>query len=290
MSAAATAVDLASRGVAAPVPGPRAATARAAVRAGLAACDGALAAWEAGSAAFGRADELSDLDVGVLCAPGRGEDVLDAIEAAVRTAHADLDVWAVGRSMFGVQRFWQPRSSLDDAPICMVDASVIEHGEQTEEWRELLRPERHGRALTLHDPTGLLEAAKRSATFDAAAHREELTRQLERIRARHALFASFPAKEGERGRPIDASAFHHSMLVLPLVQLLGMVHRPLRWDFGMRYLHDELPEDVVECLVPIAAGGAADDARTWIDDLLERLDPAALPIEEHAAQMRAAFG
>jgi hypothetical protein len=86
------------------------------------------------------------------------------------------------------------------------------------------------------------------------------------------------------------------MVLTPLISLLGMQHRPLRFDFGFRYLHDELPGDVAARLATIAvpAGPAGLEAAiragiAWIDELLGELDPAALPIEQHAREMRAAF-
>ena len=86
-----TTVDLASVRTAAPTPGPKAARARDAVIAALRPSDHALAAWEAGSAAFGRADEASDFDVAVLCMPGTGEQVLDELEVEVGMGTAATD-------------------------------------------------------------------------------------------------------------------------------------------------------------------------------------------------------
>ncbi len=282
---------------ASPTPGAQAATARAAVVRALESCDVALAAWEAGSAAFGRADATSDLDVGVFARGGAeaGATVLDAIEDELR-ALTDIDLWDVGASMFGVQRFWQPARPGADAPFCLVDVSVMDPDADADTARELLTVERHGRALTMYDPEGLLARTVADATFDAAAHRARLSTELDRIRERRTLFAGFGAKELDRGRPLDAHWVHHAFVVLPLVALLGMVHRPLRFDFGLRYLHAELPADVVECLEPIVEPGreglraAIEQGIGWIDALLEAIDPDELPIEEHSAQMRAAFG
>jgi predicted nucleotidyltransferase len=288
----AAAGDPAARREAAHVRGARAARARAAVVAAVVASDVALAMWEAGSAAFGRADDASDLDLGIVCAPDAGTQVLDELELALRAVEPDLDRLDIGVSPFGVQRFWQPAGDPETAPICMVDATVIEHEAQADSWRELLTPERHGRALVLHDPDGLLVVPD----FDADAHRARLTTELARIRDRRAMFGGMATKELARGREVDAHWMYQRMLAEPLVTLLGMVHRPLRFDFSRRYLHDELPEHVVECLAPLLAPGigqlpeAADAALAWTDRLLDELDPATLPIEQHAAQMRAAFG
>ena len=287
--------DLAATGSAAPTPGPQAAAARAAVVRALASCDDALAAWEAGSAAFGRADLASDLDVAVIARDGAGTRVLDAIEEELRDL-TDLDLWDVGVSLFGVQRFWQPARPGRDAPICMVDVSVLGVDEDADKLRELLTPERHGRAISLHDPTGLLTETIAANAFDADAHRARIATDLDRIRERHAMLAGFGAKELDRGRTLDAHWILNAMVVGPLVSLLGMVHRPLRYDFALRYLHDELPADVVECLVPIVEpgrerlGDAIAEGVGWIDAILADIDPDLLPIERHAEQMRAAFG
>jgi predicted nucleotidyltransferase len=287
--------DLAARRAAARVPGERAARTREVVVAALAACEAALGAWEAGSAAFGRADESSDFDVCVICADGAAAEVVDALERALFDVTDEVDVWRAGRTSFGIQRFWHPRG--DGVPmLSQVDTAVMEHVGEAELWRELLTVERHGRALELHDPDGVLRDARACAVFDADAHRARIASELARFRARRTLFGGVPGKERGRGRTLDAHGFHGSMVVTPLLALVGMRYRPLRFDFGFRYLHDELPSAVVERLVPIVVPGGPDalPAATaaglaWIDELLAELDPATMPIEEHAAQMRATF-
>ncbi len=287
--------DLAATRSAAPTPGPQAAAARAAVIRALHACDDALAAWEAGSAAFGRADLTSDLDVGVIARDGTGPAILGAIEEQLRDL-TELDVWDVGDSKFGVQRFWQPTQPGTHAPICMVDVSVLGVDADADKVRELLTVERHGRALSLHDPNGLLERTVAANAFDVDAHRARVATELDRIRERHAMLSGFGPKELDRGRVLDAHWIRDTMVVLPLVTLLGMVHRPLRFDFALRYLHAELPTDVVDCLVPIVEPGpervrdAIVEGVRWIDALLAAIDPDLLPIERHAEDMRTAFG
>ncbi|MCW2928760.1 MAG: polymerase beta domain protein region [Thermoleophilia bacterium] len=287
--------DLAAHRRAAPVPGEAAATARALVVDALRGCDAALAAWEGGSAGFGRADELSDLDIGVLCIDGGGRAVLDAIEAALRGTGHDFDILDVDPSLFGIQRFWQARDPL--ATLAMVDASVIEHAGQRAQWEALLVPERHGRAIVLHDPDGVLADALATTRYDLDAHRELLRAELARIRSRRRLFGTFAAKELTRGRRMDAEWFHQRMVLQPLVTLLCMWHRPLRHDFGLRYLHDELPEPVASRLAPIVAPAseierarATVDALAWTDELLDLVDVDAAPLVEHSAQLHAAFG
>jgi hypothetical protein len=255
----------------------------------------ALAAWEGGSAGFGRSDASSDLDVCVLCTDGAGEQVLDEIEVALRSVTEELDVWCAEHGPFGAHRFFHPRGDAR-SELVEVDVAVMELVGEREKWEAVLVPERHGRALPMYDPDGVLASAIERTTYDLDTHRERIRTELDRIRARRTMFGAFPQKELSRGRELDGQGFHTTMVVGPLITLLGMKHRPLRFDFAFRYLHDELPVDVVERLVPVTLpagpGGLSASIHAgvaWIDELLAELDPDALPIEEHSAQMRAAF-
>lgn len=287
--------DRAAIGAAAPTPGPRAARTRSAVLDALAASSAVRGVWEAGSASFGRADDASDLDVCVLCADGCAPDVLDAIGAHVDAIGDQLAVWDRGLTTFGLQRFWHPVPAGRAPRGCTLDVTVIELDAQRDRWRELLQPERHGRALVLHDPEHLMQELRAAARFDVDAHRARMRTDLEQLRGRR-IFGEVVTKELARGRELDACMMYHGMVAMPLVTLLGMLHRPLRFDFGERYLHEELPGAVVERLVPLVRPARGDlsaalvPALAWIDELLDQLDIDALPIEQHAAQMRAAFG
>lgn len=51
---------------------------------------------------------------------------------------------------------------------------------------------------------------------------------------RDALFQPLVVKDIARSRLIDAVSFYHGLTLRPLVTLLGLRHRPLRFDFGNR--------------------------------------------------------
>lgn len=293
--------DPASRlGPAAPAPGPAAARSRGVLLEPLQSSPDVIAAWEQGSAGFGRADLASDVDLVVLVRDGRTESVLDELDEAVRARLEQVAVQDVPGGRFGHQRTWLP--SLPDGDgertHALMDVAAIEHVAQEATWRAQLHPEQHGRPLVLHDPHGVVEAALRDrAPFEAAALRTLLADELRRIRQLHAVTEGFVEKELGRGREADAHGFHRSLVVAPLVTLLNVRHRPLRHGFGLRYLHDELPPEVVERLLPIIApqgseelARAAAGGRAWIASLLASIDPAALPIEVHSASMRRTFG
>ena len=77
-----------------------------------------------------------------------------------------------------------------------------------------------------------------------------------------------------RGHWTEAAGYHLRFGIDPLVQLLRTVHCPSRWDFGLRYVHADLPADDVRRvleLLPGEPGGLSDRSRAafaWQDELL----------------------
>ena len=66
-------------------------------------------------------------------------------------------------------------------------------------------------------------------------------------------------KQLARGRTVDAFMAHFEVNVMSLVTVLNIRYRPSRWQFGLRYLKEELPPEVVKiveqiCYVPSPAG------------------------------------
>jgi hypothetical protein len=65
------------------------------------------------------------------------------------------------------------------------------------------------------------------------------------------LYRHMPAKFVDRGSPIDAIHFYHSLVLRPEIDMLRIVHCPERHDFGLRYLKDDLPPSIYAALVPL---------------------------------------
>jgi len=216
---------------------------RAALRDQLVACDDVLAMWEAGSAAFGRADERSDLDIGLLVRTGA-----ESVERAWQAVERGLDDvggfslrWENPVHIFKgmVQRVYRPtraRRWLD------LDVGIFQ--ESAEDL--YLQPQRHGRATILFDRSEGQRTA--NVRFDETAHRQRMVEALHQEIVRWNLYRDFVAKEIARGRTIDAFGFYLGFAVRPVITVLGMLHRPDRFDYGLRYVKDELPPDAVKAI------------------------------------------
>lgn len=203
------------------------------LRRGLEASDDVRAAWLGGSDATGRTDEVSDVDLMVIAAPGRAD------QAIRRIASSAASVGAIGLRYRLPAPTWhgfeQGFMQFEDAPEwLMLDWLVMEQG-RPHPWFEV---ERHGRALVLFDKDGdIAETHADRGAIDSAVRKK-----VEDLRVKYPLFRHMGTKLAARGLPADAAYFHQAFTLRTVVDLLRAVHCPLRHDFGFRYLADDLPE------------------------------------------------
>jgi len=188
------------------------------------------AIWEGGSKATGRLDAYSDVDL-MMLARGAGTDaVFERVEAVLDARVRRRGTWTVGTPAFEglAQRFYR----FDGAPeFFFLDIGVFRAGTRD----LLLEVERHGTPAVYFDPGGCL----RPRHVERAAHRAAMRRRLDELQASLPVRRMLVEKEVRRAHPIDALAFYQA-LVRMLVEILGMQYRPFRYDFGARYLHDDL--------------------------------------------------
>jgi hypothetical protein len=214
---------------------------RAAIQHRLQECDASLAAWEAGSAAFGRADGYSDLDIGVLARGGMIDTVWQAVERGLEDVGGFAIRWQNPVHIFKgmTQRVYRPTRGgrwLDlDIGVFQEDAEDL-----------YLQPQRHGNATILFDRTPTHRTA--GAAFDDAAHRQRMAEALHQEVMRWNLYRAFVEKELARGRTIDAFGFYLAFAIRPVLTVLGMLHRPHRFDYGFRYVKEELPAEAVKLI------------------------------------------
>src|SRR6266550_1618209 len=100
-----------------------------------------------------------------------------------------------------------------------------------------------------------------------------------RLRERIELFGPFVEKELLRGHTLEALEFYRALVVPSLVGALRMRYGPRHYDFRMRYVHRELPPEVVRRLEGLAFVTDPEDlatkyrhARAWFDKAIEEVD------------------
>ena len=230
-----------------------------------------LVVWVGGSAATGGYDEWSDLDVDLLCTPGEADAVHDRLVARARADFAVDHVWELPRATWpdGRQSFvnLQTRPGSLEEPTRIIDLHVSELSDR----HRFVDVRRHGTPIVLHDPDGLIELRH----DDEHALQAAIAEAVDQIRQRRATAEWLVNRAIRRGQHAEATQMYLGFALSPLVRLLRVRHCPWRHDFGLRYLHEDLPADVaarVTALLPGAADPADASAEcfAWTDELLAR--------------------
>ncbi len=223
-----------------------------ALRAVLEPLDYTHAMWEGGAVAFDRFDTWSDIDLQIDVEDDRVEEALALIERTLESlSPIDLRHRLPEPTWHGhAQVFYRLR---DTSPYLLIDLVVMRHSNSN----KFLEAEIHGRALFHFDKSGV----SRPPAFDMAAFRARLRDRLAALRVTFELFQVMTLKELNRGNPLEALAYYQGLTLRPLLEVLGMLYRPTRYNFGLRYVYYELPPDVVQKLEPLYfVSGAGDIA------------------------------
>src|SRR5947207_11403011 len=211
---------------------------RDALRDHLAPCGSVLAMWEGGSAAFGRTDEYSDLDIGLLCRTGTNDEVWNVVDRAFDTLGGVVLRWSEpatplfeGRDM----RVFRPCIA---GKGLQVDIGLFPDSAPDHQ----IQPERHGEIVVVFDHEGRLKPVPWDHDTHQRRMQEALHQEIMKWQVYHGAFR----KELARGRSMDAFASYIGASLRPLVTVLGMRYSPKRWDLGMRFFKEDMHLDVVQ--------------------------------------------
>jgi predicted nucleotidyltransferase len=226
--------------------------------------------WVGGSAATGGYDEWSDLDVELLCTPGEAAAVHERLLSRVEDDFDVDHVWRLPESTWpdGRQSFvnHQPRAGALEEPTRIVDLHVSDLSDE----HRFVDVRRHGTPIVLHDPDGLVVLRH----DDEAALRAAIEESVDQIAQRRATAEWLVNRAVRRDQPAEAVALYLRFALAPLVQLLRVEHCPWRHDFGLRYLHTDLPAAVAGRVLALVPGSGDDLAAqsaacfAWTDELL----------------------
>jgi hypothetical protein len=189
------------------------------------------ACFEGGSAATGRLDDYSDIDLVIVAPLAAADAAFGAVEDGLSSLSTVTHVWQVDPPPFPdtAQRFY----FLADAPrFFAVDCVVVTSVGLV----PLLERERHGEPLVYFNRGERIRA--RPADQRSLADRR--ARRWKQLQGAVPIYAMLVEKELARGRTLEAYGFYQ-VLVRALIEVSGMAHRPDRFDFGWRYVESELP-------------------------------------------------
>ena len=227
-----------------------------------------LALWEGGSAAFGRLDGLSDVDLHVVATAGQMERVI----AAMRSVLSDWR-WSIAREYQRrydgkAEFFWQ----LDGVPplnfVDMVFEGCPEGGVSIDRGQ-------HPSPLVHVDKCGCIELRSEPA----AERRARLQERVSHIAEFHwDLKIDLIRKHIQRGNTLHAFQEYQARLIGPLVELLRIKHCPERSGHRLAYIQWDLPSEIAVRLEPLVMVSTLSDLEAsvpivdrWTRDLLSEL-------------------
>ncbi len=194
--------------------------------------------WEGGAVSFGRIDAWSDIDVYALVDDEKVDETVAAVEQAM------LDISPI-KQKYEVPH--PPSEGLlhtfyrleDTSEYLLIDLAVVKLSAPD----KFLETEIHGKPVFYFNKS---DAATPPLDVDSFVRR--LSERLERMQARFEMFRGFVQKEINRGNRLEALDFYRVVILSSLVEALRMMYYPLHYDFQCRYIHSELPPEVVQKL------------------------------------------
>lgn len=241
---------------------------------GLEPLDYVDALWQAGSIAFGRHDEWSDIDLYIVCADDRVEDLFaDVTRIVDGLGGGDLSYRLPEPTWHGHSQVFTRLKRA--SPFLFLDIAVMKRSSED----KFLQYRVHGTPVVHLDKTGVV----RDHPVKVGEFLERLQRRVETLRATFPLFQILPLKELNRGNDIVGYNFYLGSVIRPLVEALRIVHSPYHYNFHMAYVFHDLPAEIVErlrSLIFVRDGEgirkAHQEACGWFNEVIASIDWAAV--------------
>jgi hypothetical protein len=231
----------------------------------LAKIDYIHAFWEGGAAAWNRIDEWSDIDAYLLVDDGKERETFETVEKVLTDLSPIKQKYVVSKNPWpGVsQAFYKLERASD---YLVLDLAVLTSSSPT-----FLEPEIHGKSIFYFNKTGI----DQTPPVDLKAFDKKSIEDMEAIKQRLMMFSNLVEKEIKREHSLEALDYYRTIIIPSLVQALRAKYSPLHYDFRTRYIHYELPKDVVKRLETVCFVLGLDDLETrtaeairWFNELV----------------------
>ena len=231
----------------------------------------ALAMYEGGAAGFKRVDQWSDADIQIIVTDGSVEQAFGDLETALaELGETDYRYRLPEPTWHGhSQCFYRFK---DASPFLMLDLVFIQESSEADRFMQFRT---HGEPVVWFDKAGVVV----EEPLDEDGMIARMQASLESARMRYDLFWILVEKEIQRKNHLEAFAFYYNFAFIPLLEVLRIVHSPVRFFYKTRYAHYDLPEDVSERLTNLLFVPNLDSlahnfaqARVWFADVVSEIN------------------
>lgn len=191
-------------------------------------------AWEGGSVATGFADQLSDLDLCLVCKADHKEKVLKDMVLFLENTFGKEQMYRMPEPAWHgfSQIFFKTKLTPD---LFYVDFVVID--EEIED--KLTEPNRHGYSDIWKEEYKLNMAPRSQSKIDQVSKRI-----YDQVCQKDFVLIIELKKALRRGIFSEAFPVYMSFISRCLVPLMNIKYRPEKADFGLRYIYRDYPEEV----------------------------------------------
>lgn len=224
--------------------------------------DFVLALWQGGSAAHGYTDEWSDLDLEAMVEDNRVQETFDILENALETIAPIRFKYRVPEPTWhGHSQCYYQLEGV--SPFLIIDFAILKRSSPN----HFLDVERHGQAVVAFDKADLVKPSP----LKRHQHGVKMQARLAQLKLTFDFLQVFVKKEIHRGHLAEAIANYHVYTLQPLLELLGIIYRPHRYDFrNAKYFSRDFPPEAKVRVEPLYC----------VVDLVDLADK-----QHHAAQL-----
>ena len=203
------------------------------------------AVWEMGSAAYGRVDKWSDIDLFFDVDENYFEKTFETVEESLVELSEILYKYEKDITLVtgdAVQRSYRLK---DTSEFNLVQINLI----SAEESNKLSQKEIYGDIKIYFDKRNVLTELH----VDLEEFLPKIVKRYQDIGVMFEMFQYMTKKEINRGHYVEAMGYYYKYSVGLLLEILRMRYYPFRYDFGIKYLYIDLPEKVsskIEKLFP----------------------------------------
>lgn len=197
------------------------------------------AVWEAGSIAFGRNDQWSDIDLYAVVDDANVEDVFAALDKMFEEKYGiELKFRLPEPTWHGhSQAFYRLKNT---SPFCFIDTAVMKLSSKD----KFLQYRIHGKPVIHFDRKGIV----RDDPVNVQDLIMRIKGRLETLKIIFPLFQVLISKELNHKHYIEAFAFYQSSVIRPLVEILRIKYSPYHYNFSTSYAAFELPGGIYKKL------------------------------------------
>jgi hypothetical protein len=226
--------------------------------------------WEGGAAAFGRVDKWSDIDLYLVVDDKKAEDTFLVVESVLESL-SPIERKYVPPSLHGpgvYQAFYRLK---EVSEYLLIDLAILQRSCPD----KFLEPQIHGKVVFHFNKSDQINIP----TLNKDALLKRLGERLERLKARVDLFNNYVPKEINRSNYLEAFDYYFRITLSTLTEILRMKYNPFHHDFVMRYVHYELPSNIIEKLMHLYFVKDENDlqnkyqeATDWLREIIAGID------------------